>query len=75
MEFLPLLHFALLERSGGYTHGDRLRLLDLFLFLVKDFLLHGGKIAGDSTEIGTNHLVCDNGINLGGADMFVSEYL
>ena len=42
--------------SGGFTHGGYL-LLDLLLCLVKDFLLHGCKVAGDRTEIGAYHLV------------------
>lgn len=61
--------------SGGFTHGDRLLLADLFLFPVKDFLLHGCEVAGDRTEIGTYHLVGHFGVYLGGADMLVTEYL
>lgn len=38
------------KESGGFTHGDCL-LLDLLLCIVKDFLLHGSKVAGDRTEI------------------------
>lgn len=60
--------------SGGFTYGDCL-LLDLLLCLVKDFLLHGCKVAGDRTEIGAYHLVGHFGVYLGGADMLVTEYL
>lgn len=63
------------KESGGFTHGDRLLLADLFLFPVKDFLLHGCEVAGDRTEIGAYHLVSHFGIYLGGADMLVTEYL
>lgn len=45
------------KESGSFTHGDRLLRADLFLFPVKDFLLHGCEIAGDRTEIGAYHLV------------------
>ena len=64
----------MLEESGGFTHGDRLLLADLFLFPVKDFLLHGCEVAGDRTEIGAYHLVSHFGVYLCGADMLVTEY-
>ena len=63
------------KESGGFTQGCRLLLADLFLFPVKDFLLHGCKVAGDRTEIGTYHLVGHFGVYLSGADMLVTEYL
>ena len=63
------------KKSGGFTQGGCLLLLDLLLFLVKDFLLHGCKVGGDCTEIGANHLVRYHCINLCSADMLVTEYL
>lgn len=63
------------KRSGGFTHGDRLLLLDFFLLLVEDVFLHGFEIGGNGTEIGANHFVRYHRIDLGGADMLVSEYL
>jgi hypothetical protein len=63
------------KESGGFTQSGCLLLLDLFLFLVKDFLLHGCKVGGDCTEIGADHLVRYHRINLCGADMLVTEYL
>ena len=66
--------FPCRKRSGGFTQGGCLPLLPRFLlFLVKDVLLHGFEVVGDRTEIGAYHLVRDYGINLGGADMLVTE--
>lgn len=74
-ELLPLLRLPCRKKSGGFTQGGCLLLLDLLLFLVKDFLLHGCKVGGDCTEIGANHLVRYHCINLCSADMLVTEYL
>ena len=69
-----VLHFP--RRNQAVSRmATALLLADLFLFPVKDFLLHGCEVAGDRTEIGAYHLVSHFGVYLCGADMLVTEYL
>ncbi len=65
------------ERCQAVSRRERrTRFLPCFLSLLLQYApLHGGEVAGDCPEIGAYHPVGHFGVDLGGGNVLVPEYL